>query len=285
MKEIKTVCVAGAGSMGRQIALNAALHGYRARVKTSKAEKNAEWCKSFMNKGLAKGKYTEKQVTETLGRMVYADNTEEAVKGADLIIESVIEDESVKRTFFEEVNRYASKDAIVTTNSSYIASSKFIDLIDNPGRLANLHYFNPAMYMTLVEIVRGTHTADETVETLKAFVDGISKQYIIVNKEIEGFVVNRLLRAIQNEGFFLYKEGVASFEDIDTGAEKGLNHPMGPFRLVDLTGIDICYMNRKAKFDRTGDPADEPPAFLKEKYEKGELGRKTGKGWYDYSEK
>jgi len=285
MKEIKKVCVAGAGSMGRQIALNAAMNGFFVKVRTSKVEKSASWCRSFMEKGVSKGRYTEAQMEETLNRLTFVSETKEAVHDADLVIESIIEDEAVKREFFTEVNEYAPGDAIITTNSSYIASSKFAELISEPGRLANLHYFNPAVYMTLVEIVRGEHTAEETVDALKNFVSAVGKQAIVVKKEIEGFVVNRLLRAIQNEGFFLYESGIASFEDIDIGAEKGLNHPMGPFRLVDLTGIDICYMNRKAKYDRTGLPDDVPPAFLKEKFDKGEFGRKTGKGWYDYSEK
>ncbi|MDL2302199.1 3-hydroxyacyl-CoA dehydrogenase family protein, partial [Lachnospiraceae bacterium OttesenSCG-928-D06] len=177
------------------------------------------------------------------------------------------------------------KDAIIASNSSFIPSSLFVEDIEGAERLCNLHYFNPAMLMKLVEIVKGEHTSDETVEALKAFVKAIGKEYILVKKEIEGFVVNRLLRAVQNEAFFLYDQGIASFEDIDIGAEKGLNYPMGPFRLLDLAGIDICYMNRQKTYEKTGCPEDKPPKFLEEKYKKGEFGRKSGKGWYDYSEK
>ena len=207
---------------------------------------------------------------------------EEAVSDVDLVIESILEDEALKREIFTQVNELAPKDAIIATNSSYMASSLFADIITPNDRLANLHYFNPAMIMKLVEVVRGPHTSDDTVKALQAFCAALGKKYITVNKEIEGFIVNRLLRAIQNEAFFLYKEGYADYKDIDLGEELGLNHPLGPFRLMDLTGIDLCYMSRKAKYESTGKPEDEPPAFLKEKYESGEFGRKTGKGWYDY---
>jgi len=282
MKDIKRVCVAGAGNMGKQIALNTALAGFEVSVRTSKPIAGADWCKGFMEKGVSKGKYTEEQKNEALGRLSFFTAVEDAVRDCDLVIESVIEDEHVKRKFFAEVNRFAKSDAIITSNSSYIPSSTFAGVISNPGRLANLHYFNPVMSMKLVEIVLGPHTDSTTVETLKGFVSSIGKQFIIVNKEIEGFVVNRLLRAVQDEAYSLYDSGVASFEDIDTAAEKGLNYPMGPFRLVDFTGIDINYFNRQRAFEKTGREEDRPPAFLAEKFEKGEFGKKSGKGWYTY---
>lgn len=282
MKQIKKVAVIGAGSMGRQIALNAAVSGFEVTVKTSKPEESQLWCDDFLEKGISKGKYDEAYKTAALTRLRFCESVQETVSGADLVIETVVEDESVKRAILIQVNEFAPKDAIITTNSSYMASSMFTGIIENPGRLANLHYFNPAMLMSLVEVARGAHTSDDTVEALKVFVAAIGKQCLMVKKEIEGFVVNRLLRAIQNEAFFLYREGVADFADIDLGAEKGLNHPMGPFRLLDLTGIDICYRNRQVKFEKTGDPSDEPPPFLKEKFDSGEFGRKSGKGWYSY---
>ena len=284
--EIKNVCVVGAGVMGRQIALNAAVSGYQVSLCDAfpdTLKEAGEWAKGFLDKSVQKEKMTKEEAARALERLVYAQDMEAALKDADLVIEAIIEKEDIKRAFFEKVKACASANTIVASNSSFMPSSKFADIFEDPSRLANLHYFNPAMLMKLVEIVRGPHTGDQTVEALKHFVDSIGKTYILVNKEIDGFVVNRLLRAIQNEAFFLYQEGVADYADIDTGAEKGLNHPMGPFRLLDLAGIDICYLSRQAKYEKTGDPADEPPAFLKEKYDKGELGRKTGKGWYDYN--
>ena len=282
MKSIKKVCVAGAGNMGKQIALNTALAGFEVSVITSKPEANAEWCRTFMEKGVTKGKYSGEARDETLSRVTFYTSAGDAVGDCDLVIESIIEDEALKRGFFIEANQYAKPDTIITSNSSYIPSSTFAGIITNPGRLANLHYFNPVMSMKLVEIVVGPHTDRETIESLKNFVEITGKQSIIVHKEIEGFVVNRLLRAVQDEAYFLYGSGVASFEDIDIAAEKGLNYPMGPFRLVDFTGIDINYFNRQRKFEQTGKEDDRPPAFLAEKYEKGEYGKKTGKGLYTY---
>lgn len=288
MKAIQKVAVLGAGAMGRQIALNAAVNGFSVHVADSfsNACVQAEaWSQSYLSKSVEKGKMSRQDADTALARVTYTGETGTAVTDCDLVIEAVIEDEDIKRALFTEVNRCAPADALIATNSSYIPSSRFVDVIDNPARLCNLHYFNPAMRMKLVEIVRGEHTGPETVEALKSFVHAVGKDYIVVNREIEGFVVNRLLRAIQNEAFFLYQNGIASFEDIDIGAEKGLNHPMGPFRLLDLAGLDICYLNRQNTYKKTGRPEDRPPAFLEEKYRKGELGVKTGKGWYDYRDR
>ena len=286
MKKIQTIAVLGAGAMGRQIALNAAVSGYIVRVADSFPDACAKaqaWSQTYLARQVEKGRMGPQEMQAALDRVTYSEQTSAAVAGCDLVIEAIIEDEAIKRQLFQQVNQHAPEDAIITTNSSYIPSSRFADIISRPERLCNLHYFNPAMRMKLVEIVRGPHTGDNTVEALKTFISSVDKEYIVVNKEIEGFVVNRLLRAMQNEAFFLYQNGVASIPDIDTGAEKGLNHPMGPFRLLDLAGIDICYLNRQRTYEKTGRPEDRPPAFLEEKYKKGEFGVKTGKGWYDYS--
>jgi len=286
MKSIKTVAVFGAGVMGRQIALNAAVNGYDVRLADTFPDacaKASAWAVEFLAGSVKKGKMTQEDADAALKKVCYLESIEEASKDCDLVIEAIIEDEDIKRVLFTTINAAAPKDAIIASNSSFIPSSRFAGDVDNPGRLCNLHYFNPAMIMKLVEIVRGEHTADETVEAMIEFVKGVKKESIVVNKEIEGFVVNRLLRACQNEAFFLFENGIASVEDIDAGAEKGLNHPLGPFRLLDLTGIDICYMNRQKTYETTGRPEDNPPVFLEEKYKKGEFGRKAGKGWYDYS--
>lgn len=286
MKKIALVVVLGAGVMGREIALNAADHGFQVRVADAfpdACRKAEEWANAYLDKSVEKGKMTEEQKAETLSRLTYCQDPALAVQGSDLVIEAIIEDETLKRQLFAMVNQNAPKDALIATNSSYIPSSRFAALIDHPGRLCNLHYFNPAMRMKLVEIVRGAHTSQETVEALTSFVQALGKESIVVNKEIEGFVVNRLLRAVQNEAFYLVQNGIATVEDVDRGAEKGLNYPMGPFRLMDLAGIDICYRNRQATYEKTGNPADKPPEFLKEKFDRGEFGRKTGKGWYSYT--
>lgn len=284
--ELKNVCVIGAGVMGRQIALNAAAAGYQVWLCDSFPDALAPakaWAKSFLDKSVQKEKMTREKADEALSRMECTSDVDAAIADADLIIEAIIEKEDIKRALFEKINVTAPAETIVASNSSFMPSSKFADVFKDPSRLANLHYFNPAMLMKLVEIVRGPHTSDQTVEILKQFVGSIGKTYIIVNKEIEGFVVNRLLRAVQNEAFYLLDNGIASFQDIDLGAEKGLNYPMGPFRLNDLTGLDITYLSRMEKYGKTNDPADAPPKALAERYEKGDFGKKTGRGWYDYS--
>jgi len=286
MKTIKNVTVIGAGVMGRQIALNAAVHGFIVHLADTfpeACEKAAKWAEEYLAKSVAKGKSTQEDADNALNRMHYSENPSEAVANCDLLIESIIEDEAIKHELFKSISAALPEDTIVTTNSSFIPSSSFAKDIGSPSRLCNLHYFNPAMLMKLVEIVKGEHTAAETVQALVAFVKAIEKESIVVNKEVDGFVVNRLIKALQNEAFFLFENGIASIEDIDIGAEKGLNFPLGPFRLLDLAGIDICYLNRQRIYEQTGRPEDKPPAFIEEKYKKGEFGRKTGKGWYDYS--
>lgn len=285
MDQIHNVCVIGAGVMGRQIALNAAASGFQVTLTDSfpgALQKAGDWAKSYLDTSVSKGKMTPEDRDKALQALKLEESVEGALPGADLVIEAIIEDEDIKRELFTKVSALAPARAIVTSNSSYIPSSTFAPLFADPGRLANLHYFNPAMRMKLVEIVRGEHTADQTIETLKEFVGAVGKTYIVVNKEIEGFVVNRLLRAVQDEGYYLLENGIASFEDIDKGAELGLNYPMGPFRLMDLTGLDINYYNREKHYKLTGDEKDRPPRELEERFRRGDYGKKTGKGWYTY---
>jgi 3-hydroxybutyryl-CoA dehydrogenase len=201
-----------------------------------------------------------------------------------LVIEANLEDKKVKEEFYKEINTCVGKDVILASNSSSICSSMFKDCVDNPARLANFHYFNPALAMKLVEVIKGEHTAPETIELLMEFAKRTGKTPIRVNKEIEGFVVNRILRAIRDEAFYLIEQGICSPQDLDTGVESGLNHPMGPFRLLDLTGIDLNYMSGKRRMEETG---VKPNGFdiVKEMYEKNEWGRKTGKGFYEYDKK
>ena len=286
VKDIKTVCVIGAGIMGRQIALNAAVHNYSSvlcDVSEEALVAAKAWCTDYLNKSVEKQKMTKENAEGALARLAFEPSIEKASKQADLVIEAIVEKLDIKRELFANLSKWAPEDALLTSNSSYIPSSSYADIVKNPSRVANLHYFNPAMRMELVEIVKGEHTADDTVQALEAFITGCEKIFIIVNKEVEGFIVNRLLRAMQDEAYRLLEDGVATFSDIDLGAEKGLNWPMGPFRLMDFTGLDINYYNRKKKFDETGLKEDEPPTELVKRFEQGEYGRKTGKGWYDYT--
>ncbi|MPM75799.1 putative 3-hydroxybutyryl-CoA dehydrogenase [bioreactor metagenome] len=273
--------------MGQQIALNAAQCGYPVALTDSfpaALEKAETWAKGYVAGRVAKGKMTENQAADAQKNITFVPQLADAVQDADLIIEAIIEDRAIKEKLFTDLNKLVAKDVILATNSSFMVSSLFAGCVENPGRLANFHYFNPALVMKLVEVVQGPHTSEETVQVLMDFARKNGKTPIWVRKEIDGFIANRLLRAVKNEACFLLEEGVATAQEIDTAAENGLNYPMGPFRLMDLTGVDLAYLASKRVLDETG---VKQPGFdkIKEKYEAGEWGRKSGKGWYDYSEK
>lgn len=287
VEDIKKVCVVGGGLMGRQIALNSALYGYDAYVTDTNPaviDDVKAWAAKYLDERVAKGKMTPEKAD--LGRTHFhpVPTLEEAAKDADLVIEAIIEQRQIKEEFFRNVDKLVRPDTILATNSSFMISSFFAGCVSNPSRLANFHYFNPALVMKLVEVVQGPHTSEETVQVLLDFARATGKDPIWVRKEIDGFIANRILRAVSNEALYLLEEGIATAQEIDTAAEKGLNYPMGPFRLMDLTGVDLSYLNMKRKLDETGVKSIGMD-ILKEKYEKKEWGRKTGKGWYDYTKK
>jgi 3-hydroxybutyryl-CoA dehydrogenase len=179
----------------------------------------------------------------------------------------------------------APQHAILATNSSFIVSSRIADVTQRSDQVVNLHFFNPALVMKLVEVVQGPHVSDETAQISLALCERLDKVGVHLKKEVEGFLLNRILKAIAREAFWLLDMGVASFEDIDKAQVFGAGHPMGAFRLMDLTGLDLAYIRTMEKFRETGDPADLPSPSLVERYMKGQYGEKVGKGWYDYTQK
>jgi 3-hydroxybutyryl-CoA dehydrogenase len=283
--EVRRVCVVGAGLMGRQIALNAAHHGYAVRLYDASAEqlRAAErWVDEYIASRIEKGRWTKDEAAVARSRLAFAGSLAEAVADADLCIEAVVEDIAVKRTVFAELDRLCPPRAILVTNSSTFVSSLVADATKRPSQVANLHYFNPAMVMEVVEVVRGPHTSDETATLLVEFAKRVGKRPILMKKEIEGFIANRLLRALGREATFLVDEGYATFEEVDLAAEKALGHPLGPFRLLDLTGIDLAFMIRSAIYEASGRAEDRPPRCIEERYRAGHYGRKTGRGFYRY---
>ncbi|MFZ5827793.1 MAG: 3-hydroxyacyl-CoA dehydrogenase family protein [Bacillota bacterium] len=284
--DVKQVAVIGAGAMGRQIALNCALHGYPTTLTDAVPavlESAARWKTEYLEGRVAKGRITRDEADAAAARLQIFPTLQEAAGGADLVIEAVIERLDVKRELFAELDRLTPPHAILATNSSTIVSSKVADATTRPAKVANFHYFNPALVMQLVEVVEGPHTSSETAEILMEFARRTGKIPIWIKKEISGFVANRLLGAVVREACFLLENGVATHEEIDLAAEKALGYPMGPFRLMDLTGIDVAYLVRKQRFEESGSEQDRPPRSIEEKYLRGEYGRKTGKGWYDYT--
>jgi 3-hydroxybutyryl-CoA dehydrogenase len=284
MLEIKNVSVIGSGLMGQQIALNTAMYGYDVVINdnSEKAlEKARVWAEKYLAGRVEKGKMTDAQAKGALEHLVFEPDLAKAVRDADLVIEAIVEDRAIKEKFFQTLDGLVRKDTIIATNSSYMTSSLFAGCVDNPSRLTNLHYFNPALVMKLTEIVQGPHTSEETVQALLDFSRKTGKDPVWLRKEIDGFIANRILRAVRNEACSLLEQGIATAQEIDTAAEKGLNYPMGPFRLMDLVGIDLSYLAQKRVFDETG---VKMPGYdqVEAKYNAGEFGKKTGKGWYTY---
>jgi len=282
--QIKRVCVIGGGLMGRQIALNTAIYPYEVTLfdaNPAVLEDVAKWEETYLAGRIAKGRMTEEQVAGIRSRFTICSTLEEAARDADLVIEAVVERKDVKTAVFTQVCALVREDTIIATNSSRMVSSMFADVVTNPKRLANLHYFNPALVMKLVEVVQGAHCSDETAQTLYDFAIATGKEPIWLRKEVDGFVVNRILQALKNEARWLVENGYCTPQEVDTACEKGLNHPMGPFRLEDLTGIDLTYDIMRRKMEETG---EVPVGFelVKSYYEKGWYGKKSGRGYYEY---
>ncbi|NLW79620.1 MAG: 3-hydroxyacyl-CoA dehydrogenase family protein [Ruminococcaceae bacterium] len=287
MKEIKKVAVLGAGLMGKQIALNTAQYGYDVKLYDSFPEAldaAGKWAEDYLAGRVEKGKMTADQVAEIKKHFALEKDLKTCVQDADLVIEAIIEDRAIKEVLFTDLSNYCAEDTILATNSSRMVSSLFKDFVKNPARLANLHYFNPALVMKLTEVVQGAHTSNETAEALMDFSVKTGKDPIWVRKEIDGFVVNRILGAITREANFLVAEGYVKPQEVDTAVEKGLNHPMGPYRLQDLTGVDLSFLVMKRNFEENG---EKQPGYemYEEMYNNKQWGRKTGKGFYEYPAK
>jgi 3-hydroxybutyryl-CoA dehydrogenase len=283
--EIKNVAVVGAGNMGHQIALQCALHGFKTvstDVVPAVLEKAEKFCDTYLPGRVQKGKLTEDAAKKARSLISFTGDLKEAVKDADLVIEAVLERIDLKRKIFADLDKFAPSKAILATNSSFIVSSRIVDVTNRPSQVCNLHFFNPALVMKLVEVVQGPHVSDETAQCMMHFCEKIDKVPILIKKEVDGFVLNRIISAISNEAMWMLEMGVASYEDIDKACVYGAGHPMGPFRLMDLTGIDLAFDIGMSHFYVTGDRADLPTPSVVKKVTEGKLGQKTGEGWFSY---
>lgn len=285
--DVKNIAVIGAGAMGSQIAMVCALAGYETSVcdAVPEAMRKAEaWAGKWLDERVAKGRLTADQTAAARRRLSFAPSVAGAAKSADFVIEAILEEEDAKRACFAELDKTSPPHAILATNSSSILSSRIADATKRPDKVLNMHFFNPAVVMELVEVMGHPGTSEETIALAMELSRRIGKTPVRVRKEIPAFIANRILHSVANEALRLVEKGVATPEEIDLAVEKGLRYPMGPFRLMDLTGIDVGYHVRMARYRQSGDAADKPHPLIVEKYEKGEFGRKTGKGWYDYPE-
>lgn len=284
MSEMKQCTVVGGGAMGRQIALNSAIHGYRVIVCESVEavrENLKAWEEEYLAGRIAKGRMTEEQVAGIKERFSITDDLEAACKDADIVIEAIIEQKEAKMDVLGKISRCTRPDAIIATNSSFMVSSTFKDAVEHPERLANLHYFMPALVMKLVEVVKGDHTAQETIDRLMAFAREVGKTPVFVRREEDGFIVNNVLKVIKEEAYRLVSEGVCSMEDVDTAVELGLGHPMGPYKLDDMSGIDVRHNVLKRRYEETG-VKSYGYDMIEKLYNEGRLGKKTKHGFYDY---
>ena len=285
-EEIRSVVVLGAGTMGSQIAAVSALAGYTTSlvdIQQKQLDRAREQLRQRLDRDVEKGRRDRGAVDEAWSRLALTTDRDRVAASADLVIEAAVEDLSVKRSIFADLDRVCPPHTLLVTNSSNIVSSRVADATGRPGKVCNLHFFNPALVMACVEIVPHEGTDPETVEAASAFVESLGKTPVKLKREVPGFLANRLLNALRREALDLYEGGVADFEDIDLAAKTALGHPMGPFELMDLVGIDVVYLIRLAEYEQTGDPASLPADSIKAKYEAGDYGRKTGRGWYDYS--
>ena len=283
--KVNNILVVGSGAMGSQIGMVCALAGYDVTVldiDEGMLEKAQKQLRERMARNVEKGRTSQEEIDAAFRRMTFTTDLENPASEADFVIEAAVEKLDVKREIFKKLDEAAPEHAILTTNSSTIVSSRVANATGRPDRVCNMHFFNPALIMKCVEVVRNPETSDATIETTVELTKRIGKIPVILNKEISGFVANRILAALMDEAVSLYENGVASFEDIDTACKTALGHPLGPFELMDLTGIDVNYYVRMQRYEETGNPNQKPKKSVVEKFEKGELGRKTGKGWYDY---
>jgi 3-hydroxybutyryl-CoA dehydrogenase len=271
--------------MGAQIAQQAALHGVTVRlqdVKPEQLERAVASNRGHLERRVEKGRLTPADMQDALARVRTTPDLETALHDADFVIEAVFEDLEIKRATFAALDHAAPAGAVLASNSSTMGISKLADVTSRPEHCVNMHFFFPVLVMDLVEIVRGPATSDETVERALAMAREMGRTPVVLNKEIDGFVVNRILHAASQEAYRLLDAGVASFEDIDIAVEKGLNWPLGPFRLGDFSGLDVTYNARLHMYRTTGDERYRPSPRLEAKVKEGKLGRKTGEGWYTY---
>jgi len=282
---VKTIAVIGAGTMGRGIAHAAAFGRYNTvleDISRPMLEQAVAWIRQSFDEGVAKGKVEASVRDKALSLISTASNVEEAIRDADLIIEAVPEELEMKLELFTIFDKFAKTGTIFASNTSSLSITDFTDVTVSRDRCIGMHFFNPVPKMKLIELVRTPHTSDATVAACREVAGRMGKEVVIVN-EAPGFIATRINALIGNEAFNMLEAGVASPEDIDKALKLGLNHPMGPFELVDLVGLDVR-LNILEYLHRTLGEKYRPNSLLRQYVQEGRLGRKTGRGVYDYSQ-
>lgn len=285
-EDIKTIGVCGAGTMGAGIAQQASVSGYTVRVLDVD---DAAWARGLaiitggLDKMLAKEKITQADKDAILGRISYA-TAASAFADVDYVIEAVFEDLEVKRELFAKLEGVCRPEVVFATNTSSISITEIAAASSRPERVVGMHFFNPVPVMKLVEIIPALQTAAESVELATAVTEGLGKTAVPC-RDTPGFVVNRILIPMLIDAARVFESGVASAEDIDTAMKLGAGLPMGPLELMDFTGVDIAYHVGNVLFEYTKEQRFSPPTIMRKMVKAGHLGRKTGKGFYEYEQK
>ena len=281
---MKKIGVLGTGTMGAGIIQVCAQKGYevvmRARRESS-IEKGLATVKKNLDKMVAKGKIEQAEADEIFGR-VHGSTDINIIADADLVIEAATEDMEAKKALFAQLNEICKPDTIIATNTSSLSITEIAVASGRPDKVIGMHFFNPVPAMKLVEIICGLTTSEETKATILELTQILGKTPVEV-AEAPGFVVNRILIPMINEGIGIYADGVASIEGIDTAMKLGANHPMGPLELGDLIGLDVCLAIMDVLYKEFGDPKYRAHTLLRKMVRAGKLGRKSGEGFYNYA--
>ena len=285
MKE--NIAVIGGGQMGSQIAALAAMAGYKTGLYDENKD-NLDYRYKFVEENIKnlidKKIYNKNKLDAYKQNLELNYSLENVIKDKTFIIEAVVEKYEVKLEIFQKISNILDEKVVMATNSSFIQASEISKHCNYPERFINMHFFYPPIRMDLIEISHPGNVSEDTLKRTKIVSENMGRSVVVLKKETPGFIVNRMLAALVDEAYELYDEGIADFKDIDLAIKKGLNHPLGPFELSDYSGLDIHYYAKLKKFRESGDPKDEPKDFLKEKVVRGDLGVKTGKGFYEYVE-
>jgi 3-hydroxybutyryl-CoA dehydrogenase len=282
---INTILVVGSGIMGSGIAYASAVGGFEtivSDVQEASLQKAKAYIEDMLDKGVARNKLSIEQKNEAIKRLSFRTDLKIASEKADFVIEAVPEVKPIKQQVFEQLDKFTKEDVILATNTSTMSPTEIGSYTKRPEKVIAMHFFNPVPKMKLVEIARGLETSGETAEVVKVVAEQMGKETVIIN-EFPGFVTSRISSLVGNEAFNMLMEGVGTPEEIDKAIELGLNYPMGPFKLGDLVGLDTRLNNLQYLHSTLGERFRPSPLLIKY-VNAGRLGRKTGKGVYDYME-